>query len=99
MRVVRSTTFQVAKGVWEKIEVELDDADLLPDELAAAPHVQPQLLELRIEKHLAMHLLRAGELTKDEVTQKLAELDSYRASLLRMQPKKTLKMRGHQNGE
>ncbi len=98
MRVVRSKTFQNA-GVWEKVEVELDDADLLPDELAAAPHVQPQLLEIRIDKHLTMHLLRNGFLTKEEASQKLAELDSYRSTLVKVQPKKTLKMRGTQNVE
>lgn len=94
MRVARSRTYETKKGVWEKIEVELDHDDLLPDELAAAPHAHPQLLENRIEKHLTMSLLQYGQLTQDEAAQRIAELDAFRKSLLNLNPPKLLKRRG-----
>lgn len=97
MRVVRSTTFEVAVGVWEKIEVELDETDLLPEEEAAAIHVRPQLLENRIDKHIVMTMLRRGHLTKDEAAEQIQELDAIRSTLIRVRPKAVLKQRGMRN--
>ena len=99
MRVVRGKTFQGKTGVWEKIEVELDSSDLLPDEQAASEHVHVQLLEVRIDKHLIVHLLRHGQLTKDEAAIQLAEIESHRNTLLKIKPKKLLRRRGVPNVE
>jgi hypothetical protein len=93
MKVVRSTTFQNGT-IWEKIEVELDSSDLLPEEQIVPDHAKAQLLELRIDKHITMHLLRHGQLTKDEAAAKISELDGYRNTLLKLKPAQTLRRRG-----
>jgi len=99
MKVARGKTFQNENGVWEKIEIELDTSDLLPDELAASEQVQAQLLEARIDKHLIMHLYRHNQLTKDEATEQIAANDAHRAALLKVRPKTLLKRRGVTNDE
>jgi len=99
MRVVRGKTFQGKTGVWEKVEIELDTSDLLPDEQAASAHVHAQLLEVRIDKHLIVHLLRHGQITKDEAATQLAEIEAHRSTLLKVKPKKLLRRRGTTNGE
>jgi len=99
MRVVRGKTFQGKSGVWEKIEVELDSSDLLPDEQAASDHVHAQLLEVRIDKHLIMHLLRHEQVTKEEAAEQVAEADAHRIALLKIKPKKLLRRRGVPNVE
>ena len=94
MRVTRSTTFQRSDKTWEKIEIELDSSDLLPEELLVPDHVKAQLLELRIDKHIVMHLLRNSVLTQEESASRIAELDGYRASLLKMKAPPVLRKRG-----
>jgi hypothetical protein len=71
-------------SVWEKIEVELDDADLLPEEKAIEAHLQPLLLEIRAEQQLIMFLRRVGHITKEEAEEQSAQLKAARRSVLSM---------------
>ncbi len=93
MRVMRGKTFEGKKGVWEKIEVELDGNDLLPDEQAAADHVKLQLLEVRADKHLLMFLKREGQISSSEAQKKLETLDGYKKRLLKANPSTVLRRR------
>lgn len=93
MRVMRGKTFEGKKGVWEKIEVELDGNDLLPDEQAASDQVKLQLLEIRADKHLLLFLSRANQISKEEAKQQLQHLNDYRDKLLKVKSKTTLRPR------
>ena len=93
MRVMRGKTFEGEKGVWEKIEVELDTDDLLPEEQIAADQVKLQLLEIRADKHLLLFLSRSNKISKDDAQQQLKELNEYRDKLLSIKQKTTLKPR------
>lgn len=97
MRVMRGKTFEGKDGVWEKIEVELDSGDLLPDEQSAADQVKLQLLEVRADKHLLLFLSRSGRISKEEAKAKLDELESYKAQLLKIRKKPTLVPRRREN--
>jgi len=93
MRVMRGKTFEGKRGVWEKIEVELDTSDLLPDEQAASPQVQLQLLEVRAERNLILFLRRSNHITQEEADSLLSELKDYRDQLVSIQPKVALRRR------
>lgn len=93
MRVMRGKTFEGKRGVWEKIEVELDSTDLLPEETSAPKQVQLQLLEVRADRNIILFLHRQGKLSNDEAKTLLAELDHHRDNLLSLRPKPTLKAR------
>lgn len=93
MRVMRGKTFEGKRGVWEKIEVELDSTDLLPEETDAPKQVQLQLLEVRADKNIVIFLHRHGKLSTDETKNLLAELDHHRDNLLSLKPPTTLKRR------
>ena len=99
MRVMRGKTFEGEKGVWEKIEVELDTNDLLPDEQTAADQVKLQLLEIRADKHLLLFLSRANKIPKEEAQSQLKSLNDYRDKLLNIKPKTSLKPRKYQSDE
>jgi hypothetical protein len=94
MRVMRGKTFEGNKGVWEKIEVELDFNDLLPDELAAPKQIQLQLLEIRADRNLILFMSRHDRITKKEAAALLEELQDYKNSLLSIRPKPELRTRG-----
>jgi len=94
MRVMRGQTFEGPNGVWEKIEVELDSNDLLPDEKAAADQVKLQLLEIRADKHLLLFMSRSNRIDSQEAKSKLAELDMYKKKLLEIKAKPILRPRG-----
>lgn|SRR3990167_11155994 len=91
MRVMRGKTFENKKGIWEKIEVELDSSDLLPDELAAPQFIQPVLLEIRAEKHLLAYMQRTGKFTDGELKGFLTELEDYRKQVMAIKPKQALR--------
>ena len=93
MRVMRGKTFEGSRGVWEKIEVELDSSDLLPEESSAPKQVQLQLLEVRADKNIVLFLHRQGKLSNDETKAHLAELDHHRENLMSLRPKSSLKVR------
>jgi len=93
MRVMRGKTFEGKRGLWEKIEVELDSGDLLPEELAAPQQVQLQLLELRADKNLVLFLHRQGQIDLDTATSLIEELEGHRKGLLDLRPKPTLRTR------
>jgi len=90
---MRGKTFEGKRGVWEKVEVELDSSDLLPDELAAPPQVQLQLLEVRAERNLILFLRRSSHITKEEADALLSELKDYRDQLVSINPKVALRRR------
>ena len=93
MRVVRGKTIEITKNTWEKIEIELDAGDLLPEEQEAHPQVQPQLLELRAERHLILFLHRSGIMSQDNAKASLAELEVVRKKLLKNKAPVQLKAR------
>lgn len=98
---MRGKTYERPDGSWEKIEIELEGQDLLPEEQGAPTEVQPQLLELRVERHLVIYLRRAGKLSEEEAKAHLSEIDSYRKKLLAMRPRPKLAERfanGKQDG-
>ena len=84
MRVVRGRTFE-KDGVWDKLEVELDQNDLLPAEKSARAQVQPLLLEVRAEQQLIAFLSRAGQISLSEASEASAALKKQRENLLRQQ--------------
>lgn len=95
MKVTRGKSFEIrpegrfwkkfrVESEWEKIEVELDDADLLPEEQAIEAHLQPLLLEIRAEQQLIMFLRRVGRITKEEAEEQSAQLKTARRSVLSM---------------
>lgn len=94
MRVLRGKTYESKKGVWEKIEVELDSNDLLPEEQDAPQEVQIQLLQLRADKNIILFMKRSGKLSKEESTALLEELSDYRKALISARPKPALIPRG-----
>lgn len=57
MKVIRGKSYEDADGNWNKIEIELTEADLSPEELKAAETAQPVLLELRAETYLVSFLV------------------------------------------
>ena len=93
MRVMRGKTFEGKRGVWEKIEVELDSTDLLPKEQEAPKQVQLQLLEVRADKNIVLFLHRHGQLNDKQAGEMLAELDHHRDNLMSLRPKPSLKAR------
>ena len=93
MRVMRGKTFEGNKGVWEKIEVELDSNDLLPDEIDAPKQIQLQLLEIRADRNLILFMSRHDRITKKEATKLLSELQDYKKDLLSIGSKPELRRR------
>jgi len=94
MRVMRGKTFESKKGVWEKIEVELDSTDLLPDEENAPKQVQLQLLEVRADKNLILFMLRHGKISRKEADSLLEKLMAHKSDLMSIKPKMELRRRG-----
>lgn len=95
MRVLRGKSYEAKRGVWEKIEVELDSNDLLPDEQTAPLEIQVQLLELRADRNIVLFMRRAGKLTKEEAEDLLAELSAYRKTLMSLKPQPELRLRSY----
>jgi len=93
MRVMRGKTFEGKKGVWEKIEVELDSSDLLPDEQAAPKQFQLQLLEIRADRNLILFMKRHDRINEKEAHALLEELKINREQLMDLTPKPTLRKR------
>lgn len=93
MRIMRGKTFEGKRGQWEKIEIELDSSDLLPDEASAAPEIKVQLLELRAEKNIVIFMQRQGKITKNEAEALISELSTQRKTLLTLKPKPVLRQR------
>jgi len=94
MRVMRGKTFEGNKGVWEKIEVELDSGDLLQDEMDAPKQIQLQLLEIRADKNLILFMKRHNRISKKEAEALIAELAEYKKQLISIKPKPDLRVRG-----
>lgn len=99
MRVMRGKTFEGKKGVWEKIEVELDSTDLLPEELEVPKSLQLQLLEIRADRNLVIFLERHGHLSSKKALEHIEALDSLRKKILTHKPKPSLKMRSAESVE
>lgn len=97
MKVTRSTTFQNELGHWEKVEIELGNDDFLLDEESAPQPIKVQLLENRIDKYIVLHMLRQGQLTKEDAAERVQSLDAFRVSLLSLKPKPVLKRREAQS--
>lgn len=93
MRVLRGKTYQVKKDSWDKIEIELDSNDLLPDEQGAPLEVQAQLLELRADKNIVLFMRRSGKLSQEEAENLLSELAEHRKVLLSLKAKPQLRVR------
>lgn len=94
MRVMRGKTFEAKNGMWEKIEVELDSNDLLPEEKNSPPQVQMQLLEVRADYNLVLFLARHGHMSKEAAQEKLDELKEIKEHLMKLKPPVALKRRG-----
>lgn len=93
MRVMRGKTFEGKRGVWEKIEVELDSTDLLPEEQAAPKKLQIQLLEIRADRNLVIFLERFGQLSSEKAKEMIVELDTLRTHILNHKPRPSLNQR------
>lgn len=93
MRVMRGKTFEGKKGVWEKIEVELDSTDLLPEELEVPKSLQLQLLEIRADRNLVIFLERHGHLPPKKALAHIEDLDNLRKKILSHKPKPSLRTR------
>lgn len=66
MKVTRGRTFE-KDGAWEKLEVELSTDDLLPEEAALEPNLQPLLLEIRADQQLVSFSHRLGAMPTTEM--------------------------------
>jgi hypothetical protein len=83
MKVTRGRTFE-KDGAWEKLEVELSTADLLPAEAALEPHLQPLLLEIRADQQLISFTHRLGEMTDEDMRDASRELREARRRVVAM---------------
>lgn len=84
MKITRGKTFHVKKTrVWEKIEVELDSTDLLPEEQGVAEKFKPTLLEIRAEKQLIVSMERLGQISTEEAQRLAKTLETLRQGILR----------------
>lgn len=66
MKVTRGRTFE-KDGAWEKLEVELSTDDLLPEEAALEPNLQPLLLEIRADQQLVSFAHRLGAMSSEDM--------------------------------
>ena len=87
MRVVRGKSFETEQGSWEKLEIELDDRDLLPDELKVAAQLQPLLLETRAEQQLSSFLRRLGKVSAAEAKEVGESLKKARQDIFALDKK------------
>ena len=82
MKVLRGKYFEGEDGVWQKIEVELSENDLLAEEEDAPAHTKPTLLEIRAEQYINSFLAREGIISDEELENKKNSLSSLRTMIL-----------------
>lgn len=82
MKVLRGKYFEDEDGVWQKIEVELTEDDLLSEEAEAPDHTKPTLLEIRAEQYINAFLAREGVISEEQLADKKNSLSSLRTMIL-----------------